>query len=91
MVLAWDGLSQRPTVGETTLPLKTRIIMQLLISCMMAFLMSGIMGFISLGPQFVSHWLLAFVTAWPIAFIVSQGVGPIAVKIAFLLAPPTRG
>lgn len=72
------------------MPKKTQIVLQLLMTFMMALTMSGIMGFISVGPEFFSHWPLSFIIAWPIAFIVTQIVTPIAFKLAFMIAPPAR-
>lgn len=72
------------------MPKKTQIVLQLLITCMMAFSMSGFMGFITAGPEFLPHWPISFITAWPIAFIMTQIVTPIAFKLAFMIAPPAR-
>lgn len=75
---------------ETSLPKKTQIVLQLLITFMMALTMSGIMGFIAAGPDYLAHWPLTFITAWPIAFLVTQVVTPVAFKLALLIAPPQR-
>ena len=64
--------------------LKTLLLAQLLISCMMAFLMTGIFGFINLGPtaEWLHEWPRAFAAAWPIAFCLSLGVGKLAFYVA---------
>ncbi|MHA6690463.1 DUF2798 domain-containing protein [Devosia sp. A449] len=72
------------------MPKKTQIVLQLLITFMMALTMSGIMGFVSAGQDFLSHWPLTFAIAWPVAFIVTQVVTPVAFKLAFLIAPPAK-
>ncbi|HTN63260.1 MAG TPA: DUF2798 domain-containing protein [Devosia sp.] len=72
------------------MPKKTQIVLQLLITFMMALSMSGIMGFISAGSGYLAHWPLTFIIAWPIAFILTQVVTPIAFKLAFIIAPPSR-
>lgn len=72
------------------MPKKTQFVLQLLITFMMALTMSGIMGFIAAGPGFLAHWPLTFITAWPIAFILTQVVTPVALKLAFLIAPPHK-
>lgn len=77
-------------VGEPVLPKKTTVVLQLLMTFMMATVMSGIMGFVNAGPAFLSHWALSVLIAWPIAFLVTQVVTPIAFKLAFMIAPPLR-
>ena len=61
---------------------------QLIISGLMALMMSGIMHLLHVGvhPGMVQAWLMTFLTAWPIAFVLSLGVGPLAFRLAYVIA-----
>lgn len=72
------------------MPKKNQIILSVFMTFFMALIMSGIMGFVAIGPEFLAHWPQTFFTAWPIAFIVTQFVTPLAFKLTFLVAPPSR-
>lgn len=59
---------------------KTRTVMQLSMTFLMALTMSGIMATIILGfgEVSISMWLGQFIYAWPIAFIMTNLVFPVA-------------
>lgn len=64
--------------------LKTLIIAQIIMTCMMACSMSGIMLYIAIGPveDFLSQWGKQIIIAWPIAFVLTQGVSRVAFPLA---------
>lgn len=69
---------------------KTQIVTQIVMTCLMAFSMSGIMAAIALGlDKFtVSMWMSQFIIAWPIAFVLTMFVSRIAFGIATRFFPP---
>lgn len=69
---------------------KSQLILQLLITFMMAFLMSGIMTMLHHGITltWLRLWPREFITAWPIAFVLSMGVGRVAFFLLYKIRPP---
>lgn len=66
------------------MPLKTFILAQAFISCMMAFMMTGFFGFLHLGftSAWLNEWGKSFIIAWPVAFCLSMIVGRVGFKLA---------
>ncbi|TWG61012.1 MULTISPECIES: DUF2798 domain-containing protein [unclassified Aminobacter] len=66
---------------------KTQIVTQIVMTCLMAFSMSGIMAAIALGlDKFtVSMWMSQFIIAWPIAFVATSILWPVASRISKLI------
>lgn len=72
---------------------KTIIVTQIIMTCLMALSMSGIMLYIAIGstPDFFTIWMKQFIVAWPIAFVMTNVMWPIANKIArTILRPATK-
>lgn len=67
--------------------LKTVIVAQVFISCLMALCMIGMFTFHDLGfTREAAHiWLSTFIVAWPIAFLLSMVVSRIAFAISIRL------
>ncbi|MBI1620872.1 DUF2798 domain-containing protein [Aquamicrobium zhengzhouense] len=71
---------------------KTRIVTQIIMTCMMALTMSGIMATVILGVGNVSlsMWLNQFIIAWPIAFVMTNILFPIAMMLCGLVLGRNR-
>ena len=77
-------------IESTTMPKKTMIITQVIMTFMMATAMSGIMSLIALGPTalWLSLWPKTALIAWPIAFVLGAIAFPLSARIAGFLVTP---
>ncbi|SDL31706.1 Protein of unknown function [Nocardioides sp. YR527] len=66
---------------------RTGLLIQVVMTFLMALTMSGIMSLIAMGPTiaWLTQWPLAFITAWPIAFVLTMLFRPAAMKVAIRL------